>query len=69
MRFRSPRVTFEPEQSKVDSEWHVVAALSAIRARRVSKFKSKAEAEAWIKTESSAWLKKFEDGRYAAGSD
>ena len=68
MRFKSSRVTFEPEQSKASSEWLVVAALSGIRAKRIPSFKSRAEAEAWIRAESGAWLQKFEGGRYAAGS-
>jgi hypothetical protein len=68
MRFKSPRVTFEPKQLKTGSEWYVLAALSGIRAQRIPSFKSQAEAEAWIRTESSAWLQKFEGGRYAAGS-
>jgi len=68
MRFKSPRVTFEPEQSKAGSEWHVLAALSGIRAKRIPSFKSRADAEAWIRAESAAWLQKFEGGRYAAGS-
>ena len=64
MRFKS-RVTFEPEQSKTGDEWHVLATLSGIRAKRIAKFQSHAEAEAWIRSEAADWLQKFEGGRYA----
>ena len=66
MRFQPSRVTFEPEPSKTGPEWHVVAALSGIRAKRIPSFKSRDEAEAWIRAESGAWLRKFEGGRYVA---
>jgi hypothetical protein len=68
MRFKSPRVTFEPEQSKTGAEWQVVATLSGIRAKRIQSFKSRDEAETWIRVEAGAWLQKFEGGRYAPGS-
>lgn len=68
MRPKVPRVTFEPKQSKAGSEWYVLAALSGIKAKHIPRFKSRAEAEAWIRTESGAWLQKFEGGRYAVRS-
>ena len=69
MRFKAPRVTFEPEPSKTGDEWRVVATLSGIRAKRAASFKSRAEAEAWIRLELAAWLQTFEGGRYAPTSE
>ena len=59
-----PEPTFEPIEAK-NGEWYVRLYLPGGRQPVIEGFKSQAEAREWIKTNSIAWIEKYEAGKHA----
>jgi sulfite reductase beta subunit-like hemoprotein len=58
------KARFEAVETK-DGEWYVRLMLPGGRQPQIDGFKTKAEAQRWIKAQSAAWLKMYEGGKYA----
>jgi hypothetical protein len=64
MEKSEPKRPFEPFE-KTPGEWSVRLSLPGGRQPVIDGFKSEAEAREWIKTESIAWIEKYEAGKHA----
>ena len=60
-----PKVEFEPVEMKIGSGWYVRVTLPGGRQPQLGSFSSEAEALEWIKHKAPAWLKEYENGKYA----
>lgn len=60
----NPKARFDVVESK-DGEWYVRLTLPGGRQPQIDGFKTKAEAQRWIKGQSATWLKIYEGGKYA----
>ncbi len=65
MAKKKPKVEFAPTQAKVGAAWYVRITLPNTGHALINSFKSKDEAEEWIRVDSATWLKEYENGRYA----
>ena len=59
------RVRFEPIQLQPGAGWHVLITLRYGKQLKINGFESSAEAREWIRTESAAWLSKYNSGLQA----
>jgi hypothetical protein len=60
-----PRVKFESVPTKVGDEFYVRVTLPDGRQPQIDGFKTRSEAQRWIKAQSAAWLKMYEGGKHA----
>jgi hypothetical protein len=63
MDIPKPQAFFEPIETKT-GEWCVRLSLPGGREPVIDGFKSETEAREWIKTDSMAWIERYEAGRY-----
>jgi hypothetical protein len=56
-----PKAVFKPIETK-DGEWSIRLSLPGGRRPVIDGFKSEAEAQEWIKTDSIAWIERYERG-------
>jgi hypothetical protein len=60
-----PKVEFEPAPMKSRSGWYVLVTLPSGVRHHLGGFKTEEEARVWIAVKSAAWLKEYENGKYA----
>jgi hypothetical protein len=60
-----PKVEFEAIELKAKPGWYVLVTLPHGNQPELGNFNTEIEAREWIKRRSPAWLKKYEQGRYA----
>jgi hypothetical protein len=58
-----PKAVFKPIETK-EGEWYVRLSLPGGRQPIIDGFKSEAEAREWIKTDSLAWIERYEGGKH-----
>jgi len=56
-----PKAVFKPIETK-DGQWSIRLSLPGGRRPVIDGFKSEAEAQEWIKTDSIAWIERYERG-------
>jgi hypothetical protein len=59
------KVEFEPARMEIGRGWCVRVKLPRGEGPQLGGFKTEDEARDWINRKSAAWLKEYEDGRYA----
>jgi hypothetical protein len=65
MAIHARKAIFESVELKDGSGWYVRLTLPKRVPAQITRFKTKAEAQEWIKIEAANWLKRFEGGKHA----
>ena len=64
MKEAEPKTQFDARQIKTGLGWYVRVTLPNEETPHLGGFESAAHANEWIETESAAWLKGYEGGRF-----